>query len=124
MRLSLLCSLVASVLVVAPHPAGADRLGRADISAGIRAIQPAVQVCFRRHKTTTRVTAVRIAIQDGRVQTAAVTTDGARPLHACVERAVRQARFRAVATSITVHYPFVDAARAPDPTPPPTRRMQ
>ncbi len=88
-------------------PTEAAPLGRDDIKAGMSTVKGRVAQCNDQYKTPGMVE-VKIAISgDGQVTSAQVTGKFAgTPAGACVEKAVKSAKFRKSGTPMTVKYPF------------------
>lgn len=101
---------VFALVTTALRPAGAQTLSRSDAQRGIQAVRPAVDHCLR-SAAVSSIVKVRLEIADGRV--AAIQVQDAGAASACVERAVRAARFPRSSRPMTVLYPFV--TRRPTP---------
>jgi hypothetical protein len=90
----------------APDPSLPARPERADISAGIAAVQGRLQSCGDRHGVRGAVT-VKIAIApSGEVKTAS-TAQGTAEFQSCVAGALKAARFPATQQGAKVSYPVV-----------------
>lgn len=102
-------------LLMSLRAASAQPLGRDDIQRGVLAVRPAVDECLRIARVSS-VVKVRLEIMDGRVVTAEVRDAGRAT--ACVERAVRRARFRRAPQRMTILYPFVSRSPSVSSRPP------